>query len=104
MLKLALVEKRLVEVELVVVAIETERAEMDEEALTMVPTVEVGVMALAPENCQLEKLWLERAAQTPFRAKQPEEILKPTFEVEVETAPAMARPLRVVVPAAEIER
>ena len=40
---------------LVVVEFTIERLAMDEEALTMMPTVEVGVMASAPENVQLDR-------------------------------------------------
>ena len=48
--------KKLVVVALVVVELTTERLVMDEEAFTIIPTVEVGVMAERPEKFQLEKL------------------------------------------------
>ena len=43
---------RIVEVALVVVLFITERAVMEELAFTMMPTVDVGVMAVRPEYCQ----------------------------------------------------
>ena len=50
----AMVAKSEVEVAFVEVAFTTERLVIDEEAFTMMPTVEVGVTAEAPENVQLE--------------------------------------------------
>ena len=38
------------------VLVRVERLVMDDEAFTIIPTVEVGVMALSPEACQLERV------------------------------------------------
>ena len=46
--------KKLVVVALVVVELTTFKRAIDDEALMMMPTVEVGVMAVVPENCQFD--------------------------------------------------
>ena len=74
---------------------------MEEEALTMMPTVVVGVMAVVPEKVQLEKPVDWR--QFPAMAKHPVKALKPLAPVEV-AEPEMFRPTTEVEPTELMER
>ena len=95
------VTAKVVLVALVVVPLMTLRLPIDEEALRIMPTVEVGVMAEVPENCQLEvKAVLPDPTQTPATAKQPVRIFKPEPKVEV----AVARMLMVLSPVLPMDR
>ncbi len=84
---------KLVEVALVVVEVIRERAEIEEEALTMMPTVEVGVMAEDPEKVQLEPVpGVLEIRHPPLKAKQPVERLMPLANVEVPAPPTLRMP------------
>lgn len=69
----AVVAKSDVVVALVVVEFTTERLVIDDEALTMMPTVEVGVIALPPENVQLEPIRVDE--RVPPANDRPEPIV-----------------------------